>query len=262
MNIRKNRLKAVMDKGLDQDWQAVMDDESSRLAPKTIHNEWTFIESVLREQGCTIPNIRLPQLKKTERKWLDPDEIKLFCKALIGEKVEMEALLALLGMRRSEVLGLRWEDIDLEHNCIYVRRVKVPNENNEYVVRSKTKTVESTRVVPILIPRLAELLQDGGDGFISSQPPNGLWSRINEICQKAGVPEVGVHGLRHSFASLAYYLDYKDEECMRIGGWSDPKILHEIYTHLSAKNLNMKKDKMYEFYKNLEEGEEAAPAEA
>lgn len=49
---------------------------------------------------------------------------------------------------------------------------------------------------------------------------------------------------------------------MRIGGWSDPKILHEIYTHLSAKNLNMKKDKMYEFYKNLEEGEEAAPAEA
>ena len=216
----------------------------------------------LREQGCTIPNIRLPQLKKTERKWLDPDEIKLFCKALIGEKVEMEALLALLGMRRSEVLGLRWEDIDLEHNCIYVRRVKVPNENNEYVVRSKTKTVESTRVVPILIPRLAELLQDGGDGFISSQPPNGLWSRINEICQKAGVPEVGVHGLRHSFASLAYYLDYKEEECMRIGGWSDPKILHEIYTHLSAKNLNMKKDKMYEFYKNLEEGEEAAPAEA
>ena len=119
MNIRKNRLKAVMDKGLDQDWQAVMDDESSRLAPKTIHNEWTFIESVLREQGCTIPNIRLPQLKKTERKWLDPDEIKLFCKALIGEKVEMEALLALLGMRRSEVLGLRWEDIDLEHNCIF-----------------------------------------------------------------------------------------------------------------------------------------------
>ncbi len=74
----------------------------------------------------------------------DPDEIKLFCKALIGEEVEMEALLALLGMRRSEVLGLRWEDVDLEHNCIYVRRVKVPNENNEYVVRSKTKTVEST----------------------------------------------------------------------------------------------------------------------
>lgn len=68
MNIRKNRLKAVMDKGLNQDWQAVMDDESSRLAPKTIHNEWTFIESVLKEQGCTIPNIRLPQLKKTERK--------------------------------------------------------------------------------------------------------------------------------------------------------------------------------------------------
>ena len=261
MNIRKNRLKAVMDKGLNQDWQAVMDDESSRLAPKTIHNEWTFIESVLKEQGCTIPNIRLPQLKKTERKWLDPDEIKLFCKALIGEEVEMEALLALLGMRRSEVLGLRWEDVDLEHNCIYVRRVKVPNENNEYVVRSKTKTVESTRVVPILIPRLAELLQDGGDGFISSQPPNGLWRRINEICQKAGVPEVGVHGLRHSFASLAYYLDYKEEECMRIGGWSDPKILHEIYTHLSAKNLNMKKDKMYEFYKNLDEKEEVASAE-
>ena len=84
MNIRKNRLKAVMDKGLDQDWQAVMDDESSRLAPKTIHNEWTFIESVLREQGCTIPNIRLPQLKKTERKWLDPDVLSL-CSGMLSE---------------------------------------------------------------------------------------------------------------------------------------------------------------------------------
>ena len=75
------------------------------------------------------------------------------------------------------------------------------------------------------------------------------------------MPESWGSGSRRPWIT-AYYLDYKEEECMRIGGWSDPKILHEIYTHLSAKNLNMKKDKMYEFYKNLEEGEEAAPAEA
>ncbi len=57
-----------------------------------------------------------------------------------------------------------------------------------------------------------------------------------------------MHGLRHSFASRAYSLGFKEVECMRIGGWSDYQIMHEIYTHLAARDLNARVKEMANFY--------------
>lgn len=86
-------------------------------------------------------------------------------------------------------------------------------------------------------------------GGRSYPPPNGLWRKSNDVCEANGLPKVGVHGLRHSFASLAYSLGFKEEECMRIGGWSDYRIMHEIYTHLAARDLAARVKEMENFYK-------------
>ena len=252
--IQKNRFKDAMAKGLKTpiDWQQTVSDEAKLCGGKTLKNAWLFVASVLRENNIEVPKVKLPQQKQAERKWLDPDQIVVFCQACRGKSVEREALLALMSLRRSELLGLKWSDVDLEHDCIHVHSSLTPDENNKFILKDTTKSKTSTRDVPILIPRLRELLVEPGapDELISTEAPNGLWRKINAICTEADLPAVGIHGLRHSFASLAYHLGYKEEECMRIGGWSDFRVMHEIYTHLAAKDLQTKADAMYKFYED------------
>ena len=76
------------------------------------------------------------------------------------------------------------------------------------------------------------------------------------VQRRAGLPEVGVHGLRRSFASLAYHLKWDMMTTMRIGGWDDDKVVREIYTKLSAKDIDKDVKKMRRFYQNSERNSE------
>lgn len=234
------------------DWQSYINEEAALCAPKTLKNAWGFIKSVLEENGIAAPKVTLPKLPVSEHKWLTPEQIIVFCKAIEGKSFEKEALFALHSLRRGELLALKWDDIDFKSDSFRVHAVIAQNEKNEYVEKITPKTKKSNRVVPFMIPRLRQLLKDenGPKGKrVSYQPPNGLWRKINDVCEANGLPKVGVHGLRHSFASLAYSLGFKEEECMRIGGWSDYKVMHEIYTHLAARDLNARVREMENFYK-------------
>ena len=75
-----------------------------------------------------------------------------------------------------------------------------------------------------------------------------MYGLINKLCEKNGLPQVGVHGLRHSFASLAYHLGWSELTTMREGGWSNPDTVHRIYTHLAAQDANADIDRMKKFY--------------
>lgn len=62
-------------------------------------------------------------------------------------------------------------------------------------------------------------------------------TRINRVCRENDLPEVGLHGLRHSFASLAYHLQIPEMIAAEIGGWNDLSTMHKIYTHLAQKDI-------------------------
>ena len=72
--------------------------------------------------------------------------------------------------------------------------------------------------------------------------------RVNNICKQNGLPLIGVHGLRHSFASLAKHLGMPEKLTMQIGGWSDYQTMHKIYTHISQNDANYYKNAMSDFY--------------
>lgn len=253
--IKRNRFPGKMDQPITQTsgWQDEIDEAARTLATKTIINGWALVTEVMRAYKVSIPTVKIPAKKASEHTWLDPDQIIAFCIACNGHKAEREMLLGLLSFRRSEIFGLRWKDIDFRNNCINIRQVLVPNAEHKYVIKKSAKTDRSARTVPILIPRLTEILQKPNgvspEELIFSLRPDTLRNMINRVCAQNNLPEVGTHGLRHSFASLAYFLGFREEECMRIGGWSDYKIMHEIYTHLYMRSLKEKENKMYQFYK-------------
>lgn len=248
-----SRFKGVMDAPIvGVDWQAECNREAKLCSAKTLKNAWGFISSVLRSEGQNVPEIRLPQVIPSERPWLDPDEITRFLAVLKDTPVEVPALLALHGLRRSEICALTWEKTDLQKGIIHVEGAAVFDEQQKLTQKPTNKNKASRRAVPIMIPRLAELLRASKEkeGLVVRCSPNTIWAQINRICKAAALPEVGVHGLRHSFASLAYHLGFSEMETMKLGGWSDAQTMRKIYTHLSDKERLNASNKMLEFYES------------
>lgn len=243
---RKTRFSAFMASDISKiNFQRLINDESKIVKPKTVLNAWHLVTAALAHAGISAPAINLPQKQQSERPWLDYEQIQMFLAAIKGKPYELGTLLALNGLRRSELLHLTAEDID--GDIIHVRGASVVGEKNRLVDKSTNKTAKSARDVHIVIPRISELTE-GKTGRLVTTNPTTLYSLINKLCAKHGLPQVGVHGLRHSFASLAYHLGWSELTTMREGGWSNNKTVHDIYTHLAAADANADIKKMRKFF--------------
>lgn len=253
-SIQRNRFQSVMDRSLRSScrWQRVINDEVESVAPKTVENAWGLLTHIMRVHGVDVPDVNLPQVPKVELPFLDPEQIKLFLDAIKDHPDELSALLALHSLRRSELGAVTPADVDLKKDIIKVRGAVVLDEHNNLVARDVNKTEESTRFVPIMIPRLKDLLAEyvaAGKPFVRKDL-NHLNERINRICKAADLPLVGVHGLRRSFASLAYHLKWPQLKTMYTGGWNDLNTVMKIYTYLSARDGEQADKSMARFYKN------------
>ena len=229
--------------------QRMVSDEARSLSAKTIKNAWGLISSALKEYQIDTSGINLPPIPRKERPWLTADEILTFCDMVKGKPFEIPALLALCSLRRSEVYALDWKDVDVKAGTVTVRRSVVKGEYG-YVTKETNKTKSSSRVVPIIIPQLISALKENrmDAGPVCTGNPNTLYKQINKVCRDADLPEVGVHGLRHSFASLCHHVGIPEMECARIGGWSDLNTMRKIYTHLSEHQITDAADQLRRFF--------------
>lgn len=248
--IRRNRFQSVMDKPAAsvKDWQAVVNEEAGKVSAKTVKGAWGLVKTVLTQNGIQPGPVTLPQVVEKDEPWLTPEEIKVFLKAIEGSSFEYAALLALHSLRRSEVMAVARTpgSIDAENKVIHVRGAVVPDENHKFVLKETNKNKTSRRDIPFMIPRIAELAASGAS--ISEGSPNTLTHRINRVCAANGLPEIGTHGLRRSFASLAYHLGWPERYTMKIGGWADAKTMHKIYIKLSAADEAAQVKSMSDFY--------------
>jgi len=250
--IRRSRFLPVMDKKISAiDWQKAVNDEARICSPKSVKNAWGLVRSVLAENGIDV-SVRLPASAPHEKEWLTADQIPTFIEAVSGQPCEIGALLALSGLRRSEIYGLDWKDVDLQKGVIRVRQSLVLDENAAPVVRKQNKTASSTRNVPIFLPRLSDALAAVEDktGPVVQGNIGTLRKQLHRVCVTAGLPDIGVHGLRHSFASLCYSLGISEIGAMQLGGWSDYQTMRKIYTHISEKDKLQSADKLKEFFVN------------
>jgi integrase len=228
-------------------YQQMINEESVKLKAKTVHNAWRLVTGSLRHAGEEIPAVNLPAKTKPQKAWLDFQQIQTFTSVLRGKPYELGALLALNGLRRSEILHLTSDDVDTDKGIIHVRGASVIGLNNKLTDKETNKNKTSTRDVHIVIPRLNELIR-GKKGRLITTNPTTLYGLINDLCVKHGLPKVGVHGLRHSYCSLAYHLGWSEATVMREGGWADKATVHDVYTHLAAQDADADISKMVQFF--------------
>ena len=192
-----------------------------------------------------LPPVQLPQRKLVEHVFLEPEQIPVFIKLIEGEKYELPMLLALHGLRRAEIFGLKKSDI--RNGFIHIRGGLVRDKNRKLVKNDVNKTYTSQRDVPVLIGRVNVLAKQCTTEMIYTGGEHSLYRRINKICRNNDLPELGVHGLRHSLVSLAYHLRLSELEIMRLGGWSSPDVMRKLYTHLAQRDKNAAVDKLRDF---------------
>lgn len=258
--IQRCRLKGAMDKPVsdvsDGEWAKALNKEAKVFSAKTVKNTWGLIQVVLREEvGRDPPKVKMPQVVPSDKKFLEPDQIPIFVRAVKGSKVEIPALLALSSMRKSEILALRWENVDLDRRIIKVRGAAVMDENSRLVQKRENKNGASNRNIPIMMDELYEALYSAQEknGLVVTCHSNTIYRQVNQICEKNGLPKVGVHGLRHSFASLAYHLGVPERITMEIGGWADNQTMHKIYIHIARQDVSKYADKFKDYFSGTSE---------
>ncbi len=169
-----------------------------------------------------------------------------------GERLEARFTVALtLGLRQGETLGLRWQDVDLEAGDLRVRVALQRVKGKLQLVEPKTPG--SRRALPVppsvvlalrehrrnqLEERLAvgPLWQDSGLVFTTTigTPPDAtnVVRHCRAILDRAGLPRMRYHDLRHACASLLLAQGVKLRTIMEILGHSQLSTTAEVYAHV------------------------------
>lgn len=230
--------KIPIAKLLEADVQEAINLEASSVSAKTVKNAWGLFNSAIKSVSDMTYHVRLPQAVHPDTPWLDPDQLHLFLEELRGTKYELGALLALHSLRRSEILDLTQDDIEVvgDNIRIHVRGSAVIGPDHKLVHKETNKSTSSARIVDVWLPRLVELLHEPHSGYLVTMAPDVLRKGINRTCARCGLPDVGIHGLRRSFASLAYHEGLPERVAAEIGGWSDLQTMHKHYVKISERD--------------------------
>ena len=189
------------------------------LSAKTVRNIHQILSSALKlaqEQRLILTNpgdgCALPRVEHQEMKTLTTVQLASFFREARESGVfELYYLELATGLRRGELLGLKWEDIDLERGDLRVRR-QVSRINGE-VVEAPLKTKNAYRTLPMAedtVSVLREQRKKVGNSPWAFPSPNGgpispdsVLHMLHRVLKRAGLPKVRFHDLRHTFATLA-----------------------------------------------------------
>ncbi|MGZ4617255.1 MAG: tyrosine-type recombinase/integrase [Frankiaceae bacterium] len=230
------------------------------LAESTIRSAYTILRAVLDtavRDGALASNpaavIRRPRVTSKEAPHLTPPQVAELLRAAEGSRyAPLFALLVHTGLRRGEALALQWSDVDLAKGLLRVRGT-LSRIDGELLV-TEPKTAKSKRFVPVSDPA-ARLLLDlhaaqaeecsragaawRQTGFVFTtefgEPcdPRNAFRALKVAAARAGLPDVGLHTLRHSAASVMLTHGVPLKVVSEILGHSSVAITGDVYGHVA-----------------------------
>lgn len=222
-----------------------------------------------------IPRNPIPDTKAYKRKApkvtiYSKEKLKIFLKAASKDEWYLEYLLGVFcGLRKGEILGLKFSDFDFEQHTVSVRRQLGANPVMEErsskiasysVIEKDPKTFNSVRT--LRIPQVIEsevlrrkskidddksALMDGyeDNDYISCQPngrPHNMSSMniaLTKLCNRNGLPKITVHSLRHMFATISIEQGVPLVKISALLGHSSVNTTFEYYCDVMDENENI-----------------------
>jgi len=231
------------------------------LSPRTVRYIHLVVHSALKQalkNQLVYRNVaeatELPADKKKEARALTLEEMDRFLNALEGDRLKA-AFVTLLGtgLRRGELLALKWDNVNLKEGIIAVKENLVWIAKKGFVFQPP-KTEKSKRVVPLPDDVLAELkrhkvrqaeeklkigaaYQDNGLVFCTEigTPiiPRNFERKYKALLKKAGLTGVKLHSLRHTYATRLLELGENLKVVQELLGHSRISVTADIYSHVS-----------------------------
>ena len=223
------------------------------LSPNTVIKHYVMLNTTLQlavrlEIIARSPTERVmpPKKKEIRINFYSPEQLQQLFAAVENTMLELPVkLAAYLGLRRSEICGLRWENINLEAGLLSIQEART--EIGGVVVQKSPKTRKSIRRLGIAgLQDLKRILQRAWERRRSNDPkewvvlrpdgtppkPDQLTQNLLMVVRKNGLPRISLHGLRHSFASVANSQGVPMFDISRTLGHSSMSVTSNIYTHL------------------------------
>lgn len=247
------------------------------LSAKTIVNIHSVLNSALENAvswelvGRNVAKrVMLPGIERYEAQTLTVEQAKKLVEVAQGSRLEALLLVALTtGMRRGELLALRWSDIDFEKGIVHVRRTMNHITGlGYYEGEPKTKTGRRNIMLPdVAIEALIEhqayqeqarikagkKWQDRGivfcniyGGFFS---PSHVGDLFQGLLKKSGLPHIRFHDLRHSAATILLQAKVQLKTVQELLGHSTIATTADIYSHVSSEMREEVVNKMDDFFK-------------
>lgn len=236
--------------------------DTKNMSPNTVYRHHAVLRKMLDfslKQQLVYRNVAdavsLPKKRKSIGQAYTKDQLKLLFDKVKGMELELPVLLAgYLGLRRSEITGLKWDCVDFEKRVIRIEEVRT-SAGKESVIKAP-KTEKSKRVLH-MADELYNLLMKHQmhqkaqkealgtyydyTGYVVVRE-NGKPARVNTVTEqfkafleKHELPLIRLHDLRHTFASVLYDAGLDLKAISEALGHSEIGTTSRIYTHVFDK---------------------------
>jgi integrase len=241
------------------------------LAPKSVRYIHTILHGALSQaekEGIIALNpanaVRLPRVQRKEMHTLDTQSLGVFLSAARDTDDYAAYLLDLsTGLRRGELLGLRWRNVDLQAGTVTVREQLVPVGGA--LVFQEVKTALSHRTVgipPAVVKALrahrarqaqtrlmfGEAYQNNDLAFPAAtgkpQDPRAVTRRFERLLARAGLERIRFHDLRHTYATLSLQEGVALNTIQEALGHYSPAFTMATYAHVTQKMKERSTDKI------------------
>ena len=232
-----------------------------RLSSKTVKRYKTIINQVLthaRRMGLINTDpcefITLPPCEDKNISYYSAQEIKTLFDALKGDTLEdLVYVTAVYGLRRSEVLGLKWDSVDFDNETVTIKHTVT--KVSRVVEKDKTKNKSSYRTYPLL-PKVKDIFirlkgsekknsrlfrkEYHKNDYIFKWPdgkpfaPDYVSQHFAAVIKHKGLKYITFHGLRHSCASVLVNQGMTPKDIQEWLGHSDVRTTMNIYGHIDA----------------------------
>ena len=254
-SLGRNKLKSLTPTHVRGLYRSKLDSGSS---PRTVQYVHTTLRKALRDavSDGLIPRnvtdgIKAPKPKKKEINPLDSEQTKTLLNEVCEDRLEALYVLAVhRGLRQGELLGLKWEDVDLGAGTLQVRRTLSLTKDGHILEQPKNgqgRSIELTEAASeALRSHLARQLEEiealGDDyqdrGLIfpgeHGQPmrPYTLTGKLERILRRAGLPRIRFHDLRHTCATLLLAKGVHPKFVQELLGHATISITLDTYSHV------------------------------
>jgi integrase len=230
------------------------------LSPRTVQYVHVTLHKALKQaiaDGLIPRNateaVKPPQVRREELRPLTAEQVKVLFEAAKGDRLEALYVLAITtGLRQGELLGLKWDDIDLEVGTLQVRRTLTTAKGGPVLSAPNTKgsrrTVRlSQTALEVLrshlerqleeIDRAGDLWHENGLIFASEvgEPLGRQYvtaRRFKPLLKRAGLPEIRFHDLRHTCATLLLSKNVNPKIVSEMLGHATIAITLDTYSHV------------------------------